>query len=108
MQATSPVLNAQAKWLASPVSRTGDAPLIRNAMSSSVWPGTEMAQRDPSPNRSTHGPRGGIEGAARKSMLKNFALAGKWFATAARAKKLASALPITNSVGGVSAETPPV
>jgi len=43
-------------------------------------------------------PEGGIEGAAGKSMLKNFALAGKWFARAARAKKLASALPKTNSV----------
>ena len=67
-----------------------------------------MAQKEPSPSRSTHGPRGGIEGAAGKSMLKNFALAGKWFATAARAKKLASALPKTNSVRGPSAETPPV
>src|SRR5215468_12106443 len=68
----TPILNAQAKWLASPVNRTGVAPLIRYAMSSSVWPGAEMAQRDPSPNRSTLGPRGAIAVAAEKSIPANF------------------------------------
>src|SRR5580700_372617 len=65
-----------------------------------------MAQKEPLPNRSTQGPSGGIEDAAWKSILKDFALVGKWFATAARAKKLASVLPKTNSVWGPSAETP--
>src|SRR5215831_11269156 len=67
----TPVLNAQPKWLASPVNRIGVAPLIRYAMSSSVWPGTEIAQSDPSPNRSTLGPRGAITGANEKSMPEN-------------------------------------
>ena len=83
-------------------------PLIRYAMSSSVWPGTEIAQKDPSPNRSTLGPRGAILGAAAKSIAENFDLPEKWFATAARAKKPASALPKMNSVWGPSAGTPPV
>src|SRR5215831_3474361 len=86
----TPILNAQAKWLASPVNRTGVAPLIRYAMSSSVCPGTEIAQKDPSPSRSTLGPRGAITGAREKSMVANFDLPEKWFAVAARAKKLAS------------------
>ena len=45
--------------------------MIRYAMLSSVWPGTEIAQNDPSPKRSTLGPKGAIWGAAEKSMLEN-------------------------------------
>src|SRR5215813_10710148 len=104
----TPILNAQAKWLASPVNRTGVAPLIRYATSSSVWPGTEIAQKDPSPNRSTLGPRGAITGASEKSMLENFDFPEKWFAIPARAKKLGSVLAKTNSVSGASTGTPPV
>ena len=65
-------------------------------------------QNDPSPKTSTLGPKGAIAGAAEKSMLENFDLPEKWFATAARAKKLASALPKINSVCGASAGTPAV
>src|SRR5262245_52621739 len=104
----TPLLNAQAKWLASPVNKTGVELLIRNAMSSSVWPGTAIAQNDPSPNRSTLGPRGAITGASEKSMVENFDFPEKWFAIPARAKKLSSVLPKTNSVWGSSAGTPPV
>src|SRR6185369_316009 len=99
---------AQAKWLASPVNSAGVAPLIKNAMSSSVWPGAEIAQNDPSPKRSTAGPRGACAGTPEKSMVEKFDLPEKWFATAARAKKLASALPKTKRVSGPSAGTPPV
>src|SRR6185369_3264105 len=88
--------------------RTGGVPLIRYAISSSVWPGTEIAQNDPSPKTSTLGPRGVIASAAEKSIPENFDLPEKWFATAARARKLASALPKMNSVWGASAGTPPV
>jgi hypothetical protein len=37
-------------------------------------------------------------GAAEKSIPRNFDLPEKWFATAARARKLASAFPKINSV----------
>ena len=56
-------------------------------MSSSVWPGAEIAQRDPSPKRSTQRPSGVMVGAAGKSMPENLDLPEKWLATAALAKK---------------------
>jgi hypothetical protein len=75
-------------------------------MSSSVSPGTEIAQNDPSPKTSRLGPRGALAGTAEKSMLENFDLPEKWFATAARAKKLASALPKTTRFGAPMLERP--
>ena len=49
-----------------------------------------------------------MTGASEKSMLENFDFPEKWFAIPARAKKLSSFLPKTNSVWGSSAGTPDI
>jgi hypothetical protein len=46
-------------------------------MSSSVWPRAEIAQKDPSPRRSTERPSGAIVDAAAKSIPENLDLPEK-------------------------------
>jgi hypothetical protein len=80
-------LNAHSKWHASPVNGTGRSPLMRYAMSSSVWPGTDIAQRESHRQRDRCLPREEpLSELQKNQVLKNFDLPRKWFATAARAR----------------------